>query len=52
MANEIDKKSDEDLKKIADEYAETSGFKKLLKYNEPKILIFIAVFMSAISGAS
>jgi hypothetical protein len=35
-----------------EEFSKTSGFKKLLKYNEPKALIFIAIFMSAISGSS
>jgi hypothetical protein len=29
-----------------------SSFKKIYKYNEPKILIVVAIFMSAISGAS
>jgi hypothetical protein len=35
-----------------DENAKISSFKKIYKYNEPKILIVVAIFMSAISGAS
>lgn len=35
-----------------EEYGKTSVFSKLLKYNEPKILVFVGIFMSAMSGAS
>lgn len=34
------------------EFGKTSGFSKLLKYNEPKILVFIGIIMSGMSGAS
>jgi len=49
---ESDKIYDEELKKNADKHAETSGFTKLLKYNNPKILILVAVIASCVQGAS
>jgi hypothetical protein len=35
-----------------EEYGKISSFKKIYQYNDPKYLIGIAIFMSAISGAS
>ena len=51
-ANEIDKTYQTQLDKNAEENAKISGFKKLLPFNNPKILMVLATIGSMINGAS
>lgn len=55
MKQIIDKKDEEEKKKfdaIVEKAAETSGFSKLMPYNKPSYLIFVAVINSVINGSA
>jgi len=46
----VDDEKDEEMKKWKEEQKKKSGFKKLLKYNKPCILVFSACIASCITG--
>lgn len=50
--NDKEQKEEEELKNELDEKAKISGFKRLMPYNNPKILIAIGIFFSLLSGAA
>lgn len=50
-SHDQDKIDEEEYKKFL-ESAESGGFGKLMVYNEPRYLLYIAVLFSMINGAS
>jgi hypothetical protein len=50
--NSYDQNEDEKLKKFMEEKAKIGSSKKLLAYNNPKILILIGAIGSLLAGAS
>jgi hypothetical protein len=51
-ANEQDTKFDEEVKKLEEENAKISGFKKLEPYNKPVYLIVVATLGAIINGSA
>lgn len=52
IADENDKKEEEEIEAFLKECGKTSGFSKVMKYNNPKILIIPALLAVAANGAT
>jgi hypothetical protein len=52
LCDETDMDKDRELKLYKDELAKTSGFRKLIPYNNPKYLIAFALISSLVGGAA
>ena len=50
QVNKADKEKNDKIKALAEKNAETSGFSKLLKWNDPKVLIVIGGILNAFNG--